>query len=111
MNKVTFPLRSGMQRPSVADLQDALRLCLDRSVILANDGGARQELSAGLKPEREGQTYDDVTAKLVDIFQRAREDSQSPGGGRADHRALCWFALKRFGGIERLKACGESLVN
>jgi hypothetical protein len=72
MNRITFPLKRGMQGPAVADLQDVLQFCLERSAILANDAGTRQELSAGLKPERERQTYDDVTSKLVSIFQRDR---------------------------------------
>ena len=33
---------------------------------------ARRELSVALKPERDGQTYGDVTRKLVSIFQRER---------------------------------------
>jgi hypothetical protein len=72
MNKITFPLKLNIQDPTVADLQDALQLCLDRSAVLANDGGARQQLSAALKPERGAQKYCDPTAKLVSIFQAER---------------------------------------
>src|SRR6266478_6408562 len=72
MNKITFPLKLNMQGAAVADLQETLRLCLDRSAILANDEGARRQLSTALKPERDGQTYGGVTGKLVKIFQGER---------------------------------------
>src|SRR6266436_6025818 len=77
MNKITFPLKLNMQGAAAADLQDALQLCLDRSAILANDPAARQQLSVALKPERDGQTYGDVTGKLVKIFQGERHLQQS----------------------------------
>ena len=35
-----------MQGSEVADLQAALQMLLDRSLILANDEGVRQELSS-----------------------------------------------------------------
>lgn len=70
MNKITFPLKLRMKGAKVADLQDALKMCLDRRAILANDAAARRELSAALKPERNGQTYGSTTRKLVSIFQQ-----------------------------------------
>src|SRR2546422_668301 len=72
MNKITFPLKPGMQGPAVADLEDALQLCIDRSVILANDEGARRELSAKLQPERAAQMYGEGTRSAVSVFQRER---------------------------------------
>lgn len=69
MNKITFPLRPRMQGPQVADLQDALQLCLDRHAILANDERARRELSASLARERAAQTYGDTTGRLVSTFR------------------------------------------
>lgn len=72
MNKITFPLKQRMRGAAVADLQDALQLCLDRGVILANDAGARRELSAALQLERAEQTYGGATSKLVGIFQEQR---------------------------------------
>ena len=36
MNKLISPLTRQMQGPQVGDLQDALQLCLDRDVLLAN---------------------------------------------------------------------------
>jgi hypothetical protein len=37
MNRVTFPLKLSMQGSTVADLQEALRLLLDRNVIRTFD--------------------------------------------------------------------------
>jgi hypothetical protein len=62
MNKITFPLKLNMHGPALGDLQDALQLCLDHSAILANEAGARQQLSVALKPERGAQKYGDATA-------------------------------------------------
>jgi hypothetical protein len=42
MNKITFPLKPAMQGPTVAGLQDAMQLCLDRAAILASDESARR---------------------------------------------------------------------
>ena len=72
MNKITFPLRPQMQGATVADLQDALKVCLDRSALLASDEGARRELSAALIPERDAQSYGRTTTRLVGAFQRER---------------------------------------
>jgi hypothetical protein len=72
MNEIISPLTPRMQGPTVADLQDALQQCLDRGALLANDEGARRELTAGLVRERGEQTYVDATRKLVSIFQSDR---------------------------------------
>jgi len=80
MNKITFPLKLRMKGPKVADLQDALTLLLDRGLILREDEGARRELLDALRPERDRQTYDDVTAKLVSIFQHERGLADPAGG-------------------------------
>ena len=81
MNKITFPLKQRMQGPAVADLQDALQLLLDRSVLLANDEAARRELMAALKRERVGQTYGPATSQLVGKFQ---QENKLPASGEVD---------------------------
>ena len=48
MNKIIFPLKPQMQGSEVADLQAALQMLLDRSLILATDEGVRQELSSAV---------------------------------------------------------------
>jgi hypothetical protein len=83
MNKVTFPLRRRMKRPEVGRLQDALRLLLDRGVLVADDELARRELSEALKKERASQTYGAATGKLVRMAQQARGLSAS---GEVDER-------------------------
>ena len=72
MRRIISPLRPAMQGAAVADLQEALRLCLDRTTILGNDAGARQELSAALSTERQTQSYGGATRKLVGILQETR---------------------------------------
>ena len=81
MNKIIFPLKQRMQGPAVTNLQDALQVCLDRGIILANDEGARRELTAFLLRERAEQTYGSGTRKLVNAFQ---EERQLQGGGAVD---------------------------
>ena len=73
MNKITFPLNSGMQGPEVANLQDALLIFLERSIILPNNEAARREMSERLKQgERVNQFYGDDTLELVtNISERA----------------------------------------
>lgn len=72
MNPITFPLKRQMRGPQVADLQDALLFLLERGLLLANNEAARRELLTALRPEREQQTYGDVTTKLVAQLQRER---------------------------------------
>ncbi len=72
MKIITFPLKQSMQGEAVAGLQDALQVCLDRSVILAADDGARREMSEALRRERTAQRFGSATAKLVSLFQQAR---------------------------------------
>lgn len=73
MNKIIFPMELSVQGPSVADLQDGLRLLLDRNLLLRDNEDARRELAQALKQERERQTFADATAKLVGIFQKEHE--------------------------------------
>jgi hypothetical protein len=79
MNKIIFPLTPGMQGAAVVDLQDALQLFMDRSIILANDPVTRVALSVKLRIERTGEVYRDTTRKLVNVFQETRQ--VPPNGG------------------------------
>ena len=91
-----------MKRPEVADLQDALQVCLDRSAILANDADARQELLRALKPERDIQTYDLTTHKLVSIFQEERrlfDPTGRPSGEVDESTAFAINALLHEWGL------------
>lgn len=78
MKKITFPLKLGTKSPEVSNLQEALQLLLDKSIILQNDEAARKELSAGLQEERAKQTFGDFSTKVVSIFQKEQNlDSSS----------------------------------
>lgn len=70
MNRITFPLNQQMTGTAVADLQDALRLLINRRVLLANDQTAARELAVLLTQERASQTFGRATGKLVSNFQR-----------------------------------------
>jgi hypothetical protein len=110
MNKIIFPLKRQMQGPRVADLQDALTLLLERGLILGQDEGARRELLAALRPERDRQTYGDVTAKLVSIFQKERGLVNPAGGvtGEVDEPTANALnaLLKELGVLEGGEAAG-----
>ena len=69
MNTIIFPLRSRMKRPTVTDLQDGLKLLLDRGVLLTNDEATRKDLSKTLKRERRTQFFGSATGQLVRHFQ------------------------------------------
>jgi len=72
VNTIIFPLKLRMKAAEVRDLQVALQMLLDKDTLLADDEGARRELSAALKLERAKQTYGAATRKLVSIFQKER---------------------------------------
>ena len=102
MNKITFPLKPGMQGPAVADLQEALQVCLDRGAIMANDAAARQQLSAQLKPERDAQTYGEGTRAVVSVFQRERglaDPAVGPSGEVDEPTANALNALLKDWGL------------
>jgi hypothetical protein len=71
MNTIAFPLEQPMTGPQVADLQDTLRLLLDRGGM-ADTEDQRRLLADGLQRERAEQSYGIVTRELVSRFQRAR---------------------------------------
>ncbi|MBS9405433.1 hypothetical protein KG088_17640 [Halomonas sp. TRM85114] len=73
MNTITFPLTLDMQGLAVADLHDALQLCLERGALLADDKDFQREIADELKREQDEQTYGDVTSKLVSYFQTERQ--------------------------------------
>lgn len=81
MNRITFPLRQQMQGAAVTDLQAALQQVLDRAFILREDEASRRELSNLLRRERLEESYKSATAKLVELFQEAR---QIPATGAVD---------------------------
>jgi len=84
MNEITSPLLTpDMRGAAVADLQDALRLLLDRGAILRGDEGARRDVSTALERERGTQIYGGATRKLVSLFQETHRLEVS---GEVDER-------------------------
>lgn len=100
MKKITFPLKLRAKGPEVADLQDALKLLLDRAILLADNEAARRELSSALKPEREEELFGGTTLRLVNVFQKEHniEASSTVDGTTAD-------ALNRL--LDKLGVLGE----
>jgi hypothetical protein len=88
MNKITVPLKLNMQGPAVADLQDALQVCIDREALLARNPTECRGFSILLKPERAEQKYSDVTGKLVSIFQEERQLAGSGNVNKATANAI-----------------------
>ena len=72
MNRVTFPLKQRMQGPEVANLQDTLKLMLERDVIKPKDPRAKLALLSGLASERTNQSYGTNTYNVVKEFQEER---------------------------------------
>ena len=72
MNKITFPLKSAMTGPEVADLQDALQHLLFHGGFEIDDETRLREYSQALLVDRTRQTYGLATYKLVRMFQAER---------------------------------------
>src|SRR5829696_2632790 len=100
MNKIIFPLTPGMQGVAVVDLQDALQLFMDRSIILANDPAERAALSVKLRIERTGQVYRDTTKRLVNIFQEMRQVPPNGGVDEATAKVIN-LVLKELGVLDQ----------
>ena len=105
MNKVISPLKMRMKGPAVADLQDALQLCLERNVILADQPQARQQLWAAFRPERDNESFGPTTRKLVRIFQQERGllGPRGKSSGEVDERTANALNLQ----VDRL-TCPEA---
>ncbi len=97
MNRITSPLEQGMRGPEVASLQDALRLLLDRAAILADDAATRNDLLVGLRRERAETIYEQVTRRIVSVFQE--EQRLEPHGmvdePTANALNACWRSWGR----------------
>ena len=103
MNRVTFPLEHQMQGQDVGDLQDALQLLVDRSMLLADDERLRRELAEALQNEQAQQTFGDATMKLVFRYQ---EEQYLQASGVVDEQTA--RALNEL--LERLGAFGKPKI-
>ena len=71
MNKIVFPLQAHGEGAPVVDLQDALRLLVNRRVLLVNVNAEQVTAIVGrLEHERAQRIYDKATAELVGAFQK-----------------------------------------
>ncbi|GIX46749.1 MAG: hypothetical protein KatS3mg131_0960 [Candidatus Tectimicrobiota bacterium] len=73
MNPITFPLKLQMRGPKVADLQEALKVFLERRLILRDDEAARRKALEDLARDSARRFYGSATRKLVSIFQQERQ--------------------------------------
>lgn len=80
MNKIIFPLKRQMRGENVADLQDGLRLLLEKGIFQLA-GHELQTFRQRLHPERSEKTYGSITAKLVGVFQ---DQQHLPSSGEVD---------------------------
>lgn len=103
MQRIIAPLQFGDRGPTVANLQDALQLFLDRRVLLANAEGARRELAAVLQRERAEQSYQEATRKLVSIFQEEQQIQPQREFGNVDDRTADAMnrLLQELGGLDQ----------
>jgi len=99
MKKITFPLRIDMTGPEVVDLQAVLQQLIERRVILADNEGARHELSEALRRERTEQKFGGATRELVRIFQEERGLQGEEPGAVGETTANALNALLREWGL------------
>jgi hypothetical protein len=67
MNRIIFPLKPDMQGEAVTDLQDGLRLLLDKGFFQLSDA-ERGAFEEGLRTERARKIYGEATARLVGLL-------------------------------------------
>ncbi len=75
MKAITAPINRNRVGEVIANLQDALQMCLDRGAILGNEPNARQTLSQTFRPERERKSYGRATTRVLSVFRRERNDA------------------------------------
>ncbi len=73
MNKIIFPLNERMRSPEVADLQDALKLMLEKVEIKPISPRLGAVWQRGLASERSSQTYGATTVTIVKAFQEQHQ--------------------------------------
>ncbi|WP_036531833.1 hypothetical protein, partial [Neosynechococcus sphagnicola] len=83
MKAIVSPVNRDSQRPEITNLQDGLLLILRRQIIRVSDE-ERQLYEEGLLREQREQTYDDITQKLVAIFQEQQQINAGNNQGNVD---------------------------
>ena len=95
LTRITFDLLPGIPNPGIANLQDALQLMVDRSIIDLPEA-QRQAYLEHLHTERLESTYGDITARLVAIFQ-SRNGIPENGEVHADTAKAMNDVLEQLG--------------
>jgi peptidoglycan hydrolase-like protein with peptidoglycan-binding domain len=77
MNKIIFPLSPPLQGSTIADLQAALQVCLQKDGIHTQNASERDGYVVKLLSERHATSpgpgfYGEVTEKLVAMFQESQ---------------------------------------
>jgi hypothetical protein len=93
MQRIIAPLQFGDTSPAVANLQDGLLRLLRRQVIQVTDE-ERRFCEDGLLREQREQNYNDITRKLVAIFQEQQQ--LNPGNDQGNVDAPTAEALNRL---------------
>jgi peptidoglycan hydrolase-like protein with peptidoglycan-binding domain len=99
MDRITYPLGPGTDGRAVGDLQDGLRLLVERRVLPLSDA-ERDTFLSRLVDERAATAYGDTTQKLVAHFQQRRS---LPTTGEVDEGT----AAALNDALERLEAFGR----
>ena len=100
MNKIVSQLNLRMQGPQVIDLQTALQACLDHDVLLTGNKDSQHNLSTLLARERAQQSYGEITAKAVGLFQKTQRLPPTNAVDQATAAALNAL-LQRWGLLEK----------
>src|SRR5687768_1534679 len=108
MNKIIFPLRLQMQGAAVGDLQDGLRLMLDKDTFGLSDE-RRQALKDRLAGDRAQSTYGQSTSSVVKLFQQQRQLEQSGAVDEPTAKALN-TALEELGAFTPAGSDQQRLV-
>lgn len=95
MNKIIFPLKLRMRGDSVANLQDGLRLLLEKGIIQLNEAD-RRAVDERMRAEIDKKTYGPATSELVGLFQKQNHFEPSRTVDEATANALNAL-LKRLG--------------
>jgi len=98
MQLIQAPVNPNSSQATIANLQDALLLLLQRGTYQLGDAD-RQAFVERLRPEREAQKYADLTRKLVAVFQEQRHLRPTGEVDEATAQAINAI-LREFGALD-----------
>jgi len=98
MQAIQPPVNPNSLPATIANLQDALLLLLQNGAYQLGDA-ERQRFVERLRPERDAQKYDDITRKLVAMFQGQRNIQPTSEVDEPTANAINAF-LREFGVLD-----------